>query len=157
MNKTDAIYHGRVLLRKMRGDGWELVVHENFGWHYAVVRKFKSGMSIKVYETTNQHREPIGKYWCLFGTTGGYSFWSTDTTAKDPNESVRKQWKACRAFVDNLHANVSSLGALIGEEELGSWAREAVRKTRGTITKALDEMHEADQRLRGLLASTDNL
>ena len=36
MNKQEAEERGQALLKRMKGKGWKLRVHENIGWHYNV-------------------------------------------------------------------------------------------------------------------------
>src|ERR1043166_7716034 len=110
MTKEMAVRRGKALLKKMKGKGWRMHVHENLGWHYRVGRRFPLGFSVKVYQYDDQRGRPIHEYWCLYGDGGGLACWSTHTNAKDPNESVRKQFEAVRNYANRMARYAGDLG-----------------------------------------------
>jgi hypothetical protein len=93
LTKEQAEAAGAELLAKMKGEGWKLIVHENLGWHYRVVRP-----PLQVYRSYGG----LGGYHVLMGsssneTYGGLAVWATEQRAfDDPNEAVAAQLETAR-------------------------------------------------------------
>lgn len=97
--KKEAERLGQILLKKMKGEGWELRVHENQGWHYCVWNR-----AIHVSQGRNEN-----EYFVLLGdkdmpqySGGGLGMWVDHETYSDPNEAVRKQLLMAHNVVDDL-------------------------------------------------------
>ena len=97
--KKEARRLGNKLLKRMRGDGWELDVWQNIGWHYCV----RANEVISVYPVSERLDET--KYTCLLGGQNyGVMLFSETFSHEDPNVVVEHQLEfaqeALQAFVD---------------------------------------------------------
>lgn len=92
----------------MKGDGWQLRVHENLGWFYCVnnsnvtVSPNYGAANIKQYPDESKLT-----YTCLISNEsgkahGGLAMWSTDFYSKDPNKAVQHELSNVRLVVGCL-------------------------------------------------------
>lgn len=83
--RAEAIEAGFDCLKKMKGEGWDLEVWDNIGWHFCL----RSG-PVAVYECVGP-----GTYHCLVsdnpkGGAGGAGHWTGDhPSRKDPNQAAK--------------------------------------------------------------------
>jgi hypothetical protein len=90
--KKEAEKLGQELLSHMKGNGWELRIWENLGWHYSVTNNL-----LEVYPSSN------GKYFCLFGyKSGGRPEWTIKESFDNPNEAVERTLQLARNNVNEL-------------------------------------------------------
>ena len=108
--KVEAVEKGNLLLAKMNGEGWELRVHENLGWHFNV-----SNGNLYVHESSS------GRSSCLMsdgeyaGAGTGLGLWTTNDYYEDPNEAVAKQVEVATAVVARLVKAVEQAKAIVKE------------------------------------------
>ena len=110
MTKREATARGKKLLKKMKGKGWKLRVHENIGWHFNV---WNGPIAV--------HDSGDGIYWCLMGTAAdclgvacGHMDWSDNFHNKDPNKVVEHQVRIARKVVDGMGAVIELVEAIGG-------------------------------------------
>jgi hypothetical protein len=132
MTKEQATDRARRLMRRVKGKGWTMQIHENIGWHFCL----KLG-ELKLYEM-----EDKGRYFysTLMGDyrncSGGVTYFRvTEANCKelglkrflisDPNDAVRVQLIVARRWVDSYtrEANrvVSAVEDAFGEAPRPGW------------------------------------
>jgi len=101
LSKTEAKRAGTLLLDRMVGEGWELRVWENSGWHYSVYNG-----------CLNVHPAEPNGFSCLLSSdvnvNGGLAMWTTDFTHEDPNEVALHEIKNARSVIKRLDRAVSA-------------------------------------------------
>lgn len=110
-SKEQAYRRGRALLKRMKGKGWKLYVHENLGWFYSV---YNGNLSV----SPGYDNKP--PYSCLLSDTDKYRFigsyiWIDPYHSKDPNKVVEHQLRTARTEVNKLDAIVKDLEAKVGK------------------------------------------
>lgn len=105
MGKREAERKGSAMLKLMRGEGWEVDIWENLGWHYAV-----SAKNISVCQNNDD-----GTFHCYLGEHGGLGIWHTGKHFADPNDAVAEQVRAAITEVERLLGIVASAAAPYGE------------------------------------------
>lgn len=98
-----AVREGESLRKRLKGDGWQVHVHENMGWFYTLI----SG-PIQVYPDRHGKTK---KFWCMIGgepedNAGGFGLWTTDESSKmfkDPNRAVRHAMKSMSEVMTRLN------------------------------------------------------
>lgn len=99
------------MAKLLPGKGWKLRVWENGGeWHF----DFKNG-PLSVIKGRHSRRT---YYWCLMTDDPnharyGAGVWSTNTNAKNPTLSLKKQVKAARAYLNKITAAVEKAEAIL--------------------------------------------
>jgi hypothetical protein len=114
-SKTEALARrkGEALLKKLKGEGWELNVWENGGWHY-------SAQNGPLTVHASSYRIGPTTYWCLLSEeferypVGGAPFWTArgNPSFEDPNDAVRQQVKIARQFVKKVTKIVNQVAAI---------------------------------------------
>jgi hypothetical protein len=103
--ENQAIAAAKRLLKKMKTSGWEIVVWENLGWHYKLVRG-----NICLYE----HESMVGKptYWTLRGYDGAGEMYLTHNYERhtDPNKAVTAQLNLALAHVGHVQKLIEASG-----------------------------------------------
>jgi hypothetical protein len=99
MTEVEARAKGAVMMRKLKGTGWVLHVHENCGWHFFASHKYLS-----VHESH-------GKFFVLFSIKPenvpcGDSFWPSSDHFDDPQEAVEAFMKEARGFLNTVRRAV---------------------------------------------------
>jgi len=89
MTEVEARAKGAAMMRKLKGTGWTLHVHENCGWHYYASNKY-----ISVHPSHD-------KFFVLFTikpdvVPGGDTFWPDGEHCDDPQEAVESFMKEAR-------------------------------------------------------------
>lgn len=89
---------GIKLLRRMKGRGWRLRVHENIGWHYCVFRG-----PLQVVPSGPRH------YFCLLSDDpaarhpmGGSGMWLDQERYSNPNKAVDEQIRLAWEVIGRL-------------------------------------------------------
>lgn len=97
-SKAAARAAGMKLLRRMKGKGWRLRVHENIGWHYSVYRG-----PLQLFPSGPRH------FFCLLSgnptdrpAMGGDGIWIDRGVYTDPNKAVDGQIRLARAVIARL-------------------------------------------------------
>ena len=107
--KQEAEREGKKLLKRMKGKGWKLRVHENIGWHYNVWNG-----PAAVYPSVD------GMFHCLLadrdceGTGCGNNNWTTNFHSKDPNEVVEHEVASARAFLKQCNRQLQYIEEALG-------------------------------------------
>lgn len=111
LTKKEVEAKGKELLEMMEGDGWELIVSENLGWHYSVSNKY-----ISIFPCLYDNKE---RYTCLMSALPdrhwGEAFWTTQEVFDDPNDAVKHQIKVAREFVNKCLDAVQHVENFIGD------------------------------------------
>jgi hypothetical protein len=94
--EEEAMKKGDELLAMMKGDGWELSVHENMGWHYSV-RNGPMQMQSSSSGGTTTYSILLGG--SLVVRTAGVSHFLVEDWYADPNEAVEAQIYKAKEFV----------------------------------------------------------
>lgn len=97
--KEEAERLGRALLKKMKGRGWQLQVHENRGWHYSV---YNRAMQINPCHGESRYYALLGDKDVPQYSGGGLGMWCDVEDYSDPNEAVRKRLLMAHDVVDGL-------------------------------------------------------
>lgn len=102
LTESEARARGADLMKKLRGTGWKLHVHENCGWHFACYNG-----TLSVFETH-------GEYRTLFGINQehpscGEIYWSDNGTFTDPNEAVENQMKVAKAYFNKMRRAIDGV------------------------------------------------
>ena len=83
MTKRQAETAAKKLLKMMKGEGWEMCVWENLGWHYSVQNNPREDIWITVYPACS-------KEWsAMIGIHQGSGV-GRGVYADDPNDAVRR-------------------------------------------------------------------
>ena len=118
LTKEEAERLGNKLLKRMKGNGWKLRVHENLGWWFNVYNK---NLSVSSNDSFKQKKNEKTYYSCLMddnpeGNRGGSSIW-TERGGRgyrtDPNKAVEYQVKLARKVVDDLNKAVKAAEEII--------------------------------------------
>lgn len=116
--KEEAERLGNKLLKKMKGKGWKLRVHENLGWWFNVYNK---NLSVSSNDAYKQKKSEKTYYSCLMSDnindhSSGAMIW-TERGGKgyytDPNKAVEYQVKLARKIVDELNKAVEAAEKII--------------------------------------------
>ncbi|MFA5766566.1 MAG: hypothetical protein WC919_01415 [Candidatus Paceibacterota bacterium] len=99
MTEVEARTKGTAMMRKLKGTGWKLSVHENCGWYFSAHNKY-----ISIHESH-------GKFFALFSIKPenvpcGDSFWPDSGHFDDPQEAVEAFMKEARFFLNNVRRAV---------------------------------------------------
>jgi len=99
LTEAEARVKGAAMMRKLKGTGWVLHVHENCGWHFHARNKH-----ISVHESH-------GKFFVLFSLKPenvpcGDAFWPDSNHFDDPQEAVEDFMKEARGFLNNVRRAV---------------------------------------------------
>lgn len=120
LTKEEAERLGNKLLKKMKGKGWKLRVHENLGWWFNVYNK---NLSVSSNDCYKQKKSEKTYYSCLMDDNperhwGGSFIW-TERSGKgyrtDPNKAVEYQVKLARKIVDKLNKAVEAAEKIISQ------------------------------------------
>ena len=112
MTKKEATAAGKALLKQLEGKGWRLRVHENCGWHFAVVNDYMS-----VYRSGID-----GMYSTLLSTQlercsgAGEVYWTDELSFSDTNEAVAHQLELARQHLAKVQTVVTYLEKALGQE-----------------------------------------
>jgi len=98
LTRIEATKEGEALLKRMKGNGWKLRVHENGGWHYNVTNG-------PLYVAPSA---ADGKFFCLLSDKPdqpgwGAAIWTTRHTDEDPNLAVQHELKEARKVVKRIN------------------------------------------------------
>ncbi len=111
-SKEEATKKAQAFLKKVKGKGWKIRVHQNMGWFYCLQNGY---LSVHEYDWDDDGLS----YSCgLSNEVGGVGtpmYWSDHPTHyDDPNEAIAGQIKRARAFIDRCN-NVVQHAEMVAE------------------------------------------
>lgn len=121
------------MLGMLDGNGWEIRIWENMGWHYKAVNSYLSVQPSIVND--NKYYATLGTEQLGRGGTPGY--WVTTKAYNDPMEAVINQLRIAAEFVRSRMAIVDkAFEAIGGTQKLTRAAmREETDELRGRIAE----------------------
>lgn len=101
LTKEQAEQRGNLLFNKLRGEGWQVDVWENDGWHYAVTNG-----PLRVTSAVEAEKPEDCTFMCLMDSDrhsrciAGHMDWSTNYTSKYPLDVVLNQVREARRVLN---------------------------------------------------------